>query len=138
VGELNSEENRFDWLLESFVQSTEGVRAAVAVSADGLLLARSAGISTDDADQLSAAVSGMVSLSRGASVRFGGNELKLIMVEMRDCLMIISSITEGSCLCVLAAESCDVGLIGYKITLLAERAATMVVPGNAGGHTSRL
>lgn len=130
---MSPEENRFDWLLESFVQSTEGVRAAVAVSADGLLLARSAAISTDDADQLSAAVSGMVSLSRGAAVRFGGNELKLVMVEMRDCLMIISSITEGSCLCVLAAEACDVGLIGYKITLLAERAATMVVPGNTGG-----
>ncbi|WP_246053757.1 roadblock/LC7 domain-containing protein [Actinocorallia herbida] len=39
-----SEVQSFTWLLANFVRATDGVADAVAVSSDGLLMARSAGL----------------------------------------------------------------------------------------------
>ena len=57
-GELN-------WLLEDLIQRVVGARHAVVLSADGLLLGRSAGLSRDDSEHLSAMASAFQSLARG-------------------------------------------------------------------------
>ena len=36
---------------------------------------------------------------------------------------------EGSCIGVLADSECDIGLIGYEIAVLADRAGTLLTPG---------
>ena len=59
----------FNWLLVNFVRNTDGVRDAVAVSSDGLLIAASEGLERASADQLAAIVSGMTGLARSASRR---------------------------------------------------------------------
>ena len=56
----------FNWLLGAFVQDTPGVLYTIAVSADGLLVANSGGLERSSAEQLSAIVSGLVSLAQGA------------------------------------------------------------------------
>src|SRR5437773_12395279 len=86
----------FNWLLVNFVRNTDGVRDAVAVSSDGLLIAKSDGLSRDGADQLAAIVSGLASLARSASRRYDFDGLKLIMIEMRRGFLLVSSITDGS------------------------------------------
>ena len=43
------------------------------------------------------------------------------------CLMIMS-ISDGSCLAVLAAPDCDMGLVAYQMTLLVERAGQVLTP----------
>ena len=58
---------RLDWLLASFARQVPDVAHAVAVSGDGLRLARSADLPIDMADQLSAVISGLASLSFGAA-----------------------------------------------------------------------
>nr|BFE87363.1 hypothetical protein GCM10020093_099640 [Planobispora longispora] len=45
------------------------------------------------------------------------------VVEMQRGLLLIMSISDGSCLAVLAAPDCDMGLVAYQMTLLVERAA---------------
>jgi uncharacterized protein len=55
------------WLLANFADRVPGVAHAIAVSADGLLLASSRDLPRDRADQLSAISSGLVSLTQGAA-----------------------------------------------------------------------
>ena len=40
----------------------------------------------------------------------------------------IMSISDGSCLAVLAAPDCDMGLVAYQMTLLVERAGQVLTP----------
>jgi predicted regulator of Ras-like GTPase activity (Roadblock/LC7/MglB family) len=118
----------FNWLLGNFVRSTDGVRDAIAVSSDGLPIAASEGLERAAADQLAAIVSGMTGLARSASRRHGFDGLKIIMIEMRRGFLLVSSITDGSCVGVLAEADCDVGLIGYEIAVLVDRAGAILTP----------
>ncbi|MCF2532143.1 roadblock/LC7 domain-containing protein [Yinghuangia soli] len=118
----------FNWLLANFVRDTDGVRDAVAVSSDGLLIAMSAGLDRAEADHLSAVVSGLTGLARSASRRYEFDGLKLIMIEMRRGFLLVSTIADGSCIGVLAHRGADIGLIGYEIAVLADRAGTLLTP----------
>jgi predicted regulator of Ras-like GTPase activity (Roadblock/LC7/MglB family) len=118
----------FSWLLNGFVDKTAGVSDAVAVSADGLLMASSTSLDRAAAEQLAAIISGMVSLGNGASGCFGFEGLEQVIVAMRKGFLFMSSISDGSCLGVVASKSCDIGLVGYQTTLLVERAGTVLTP----------
>jgi predicted regulator of Ras-like GTPase activity (Roadblock/LC7/MglB family) len=118
----------FSWLLNGFVDKTSGVSDAVAVSADGLLMAMSSTLERASAEQLAAIISGMVSLGNGASGCFGFDGLEQVIVAMRKGFLFMSSISDGSCLGVVAGKGCDMGLVGYQTTLLVERAGTVLTP----------
>lgn len=119
---------RFGWLLTNFVDRVPGVSHAVVVSSDGLLLTASAGIPRDRADQLAAVASGMSSLTRGAAKVFGAGEVLQTVVEMQFGCMLLMAIADGSCLSVLAAPDCDMGLVAYEMTLLVDRAGELLTP----------
>lgn len=121
--------NDFSWLLAGFVRETDGVREAVAVSTDGLLIASSPGLSRADADHLAAIVSSLVSLGRSAARRYDFEALKLVMVEMMRGFLLVSTITGGSCVGVVAEGDSDLGLIGYETAALAERFGPLLTPG---------
>jgi hypothetical protein len=118
----------FNWLIANFVRHTAGVRDAVAVSSDGLLIATSAGLDRAGADQLAAIVSGLASLARSGSRRYDFDSPKLIMIEMRRGFLLVSTIADGSYVGVIADADCDVGLIGYEIALLVDRAGDVLTP----------
>jgi len=118
----------FSWLLNGFVEKTAGVSDAVAVSADGLLMAMSSSLDRASAEQLAAIISGMVSLGNGVSGCFGFDGLEQVIVTMRRGFLFMSAISDGSCLGVVAAKGCDMGLVGYQTTLLVERAGTVLTP----------
>jgi predicted regulator of Ras-like GTPase activity (Roadblock/LC7/MglB family) len=54
--------------------------------------------------------------------------MKLVMIEMHGGFMMVGRIRDGSCLGVLAAEGCDVGLVGYEMAVLADRAGELLTP----------
>ena len=126
--DAHTDRHQFNWLLANFVRQTDGVRDAVAVSSDGLLIATSDGLSRADADHLAALVSSMASLARSASRRYDFDGLKLIMIEMRRGFLLVSSISDGSVLGVVAEGGCDLGLVGYEISTLADRFGTLLTP----------
>lgn len=117
-----------DWLITDFVSTVPGVAHAVVVSSDGLPLAASAGFPADRADQLAAIASGLVSLTQGAARVFEGGGVTQTIVEMQRGLMLIMSISDGSCLAVLAAPDCDMGLVAYQMTLMVDRAGQVLTP----------
>jgi predicted regulator of Ras-like GTPase activity (Roadblock/LC7/MglB family) len=126
--DAHTDRHQFGWLLGNFVHNTHGVRDAVAVSSDGLLIASSDGLSRTEADHLAAIVSSMASLGRSASRRYDFEGLKLIMIEMKRGFLLVSVMAGGSCLGVVANGDADLGLIGYEISSLADRFGPLLTP----------
>ncbi|WP_084961390.1 roadblock/LC7 domain-containing protein [Thermoactinospora rubra] len=128
MNDLSHAARGVDWLITDFVNTVPGVAHAVVVSSDGLPLAASAGFPPDRADQLAAIASGLISLTQGAARVFEGGNVTQTIVEMQRGLMLIMSISDGSCLAVLAAPDCDLGLVAYQMTLMVERAGQVLTP----------
>jgi hypothetical protein len=114
--------------VDNFVNRVPGVAHAVVVSTDGLLLTLSSGLPRDRADQLAAVTSGLVSLTQGASRCFEAGGVVQTVVEMERGIVLIMAISDGSSLAVLAAPDCDIGLVGYEMTLLVDRAGQVLTP----------
>lgn len=126
------------WLLSNFADSVAGIAHVVAVSADGLLLASSRDLPPDRAEQLAAIAAGVVSLTDGASRMFQAGGVLQTVIEMDSGYLFLMSISDGSCMAVLAARSCDVGQVGYEMALLVERVGKALVPGRreSVGHSA--
>ena len=119
---------QFGWMVSNFAERVPGVAHAVVVSSDGLLLTSSQALPRDRADQLAAVTCGLISLTQGASSCFDGGEVIQTAVEMERGGMLLMCISDGSCLAVLAAPDCDLGLVGYEMALLVDRAGPLLTP----------
>ena len=51
-----------------------------------------------------------------------------MIVAMRGGYLFVSSISDGSCLGVVASKRCDIGQVGYQASLLVERARAVLTP----------
>jgi hypothetical protein len=118
----------FGWLLDNFVRSVPGVRHAIVVSADGLLMAVSGGMDRTAGDQLAAIVSGISSLTRGAARHLGSGDVRQAVIEMSGAYLFCMAVGEGSVLSVSADPDCDAGVVGYEMALLVRRAETALTP----------
>lgn len=138
MSDLSTEATSFSWLLGNFVKSVPGVQHTLVVSADGLLMAMSEGVDRTQGDQMAAIVSGLSSLTRGAARQLGGGEVRQAIVEMDHMFLFTTSISDGSVLAVVADATCDVGLVGYEMTLLVTRAEATMTPQLVSEMRSRL
>ena len=50
------------------------------------------------------------------------------VVEMEGGFMFVMSISDGSCLAVLAASTCNVGVVAYEMAVLVARAGDVLTP----------
>lgn len=128
MSELSQAAQNLNWLITNFVDRVPGVAHTVVVSSDGLLLAVSNGFPRDRADQLAAVASGLSSLTQGAARIFEGGAVTQTVVEMVRGFLFVMAISDGSVLAVLASSDCDMGLIGYEMALLVERAGDVLTP----------
>ncbi|MCO1579794.1 MULTISPECIES: roadblock/LC7 domain-containing protein [unclassified Crossiella] len=110
-----------NWLLDELVQRTVGVRHAVVLSSDGLLIGRSQDLSKDDSEHLSAMASAFQSLARGTGRHFGGGAVRQTIVEMEHAYLFVTAAGRGACLALLAEETADVGMIAYEMNLLVKQ-----------------
>ena len=98
------------------------------VSADGLPVAVSDRLDRPMADQLAAIASGVAALSQAGARCFVGGLVTQTLVEMQRGLLLVTSIRDGSCLTVLAAAACDVGVVGYEMAVLVTRVGDVLTP----------
>lgn len=124
---------RLDWLLAEFARQTPGVMRALVVSADGLRLATSPGMTEELGDQLSAAASGFVSLAKGAARLLGAGPVTQTILEMTGGYLFVTAIDHGATLAVHADRNCDIGMVGYEMTMLANRVGHALTPGVRSG-----
>ncbi|HZA80753.1 MAG TPA: roadblock/LC7 domain-containing protein, partial [Actinomycetes bacterium] len=80
-------------------------------------------------DQLAAVTSGLLSLAQGVARSFAAGSVRQTIVEMAGGYLFLTSISEGSMLAVFAERSCDMGMVGYEMTLLADRVGHLLDPG---------
>lgn len=135
---MSTEATNFSWLLDNFVRSVPGVTHTLVVSADGLLMAMSDQLDRTQGDQLSAIVSGISSLTRGAARQLGAGEVRQAIVEMDSMFLFSMVVSDGSVIAVMADSSCDVGLIGYEMALLVSRTEQTLTPQLVGEMRARL
>jgi uncharacterized protein len=116
------------WLLNNLVSRVPDITDAVVLSADGLLLASSAGLNRDDAERLAAVASGLQGLARGSGEHFDRGAVRQTIIEMERGYLFVTAASNGGCLAVLSAESSDVGLVAYEMALLVVRVGDHVSP----------
>ncbi len=117
------------WLLTRFTRDTPLVSHVLAISADGLALAGSEGLPPDRAEQLAAVGSGVAGLTLGAATCLGARTVRQTVVDMESGLLLVVSVSDRAHLVVLAAATCDLGLISYETAVLARRVGTALSPG---------
>ena len=125
---MSSAANNVNWLIANFVERVPGVNEAVVVSSDGLPMALSGGLDRDAADRFAAVASGLTGLAYGAAGRFGGGRVHEIIIEMEHAFLFVTGISDGSCLAVVAAAECDVGLVGYEMAVLVDKTGPFLTP----------
>lgn len=109
------------WLLDDLVQRVVGARDGVVLSGDGLLMARSTGLSTADAEHLAAMSSALQSLAKETGRHFGSGEVRQTVIELDRGFLFVTSAGAGACLALLGEENCDVGMIAYEMNMLVRR-----------------
>ena len=109
------------WLVNDLVERVAHVEQAVVLSHDGLLIAKSAGLSRDDAEHMSAVAAGLHGLARGAGRRFGRGAVRQTIIEMETGFLFVTAGGNGACIAVLGSEDADVGLIAYEMEMLVAR-----------------
>ena len=109
------------WLLDDLVRRVPAAQHAAVLSADGLLIGGSAGLTREDADHLSAIAAGFQSLARGAGRHFHGGPVRQTIIEMEAAFLFVTEAGTGACLAVLSAADADIGIIAYEMAMLVTR-----------------
>jgi uncharacterized protein len=91
-------------------------------------MSMSASLDRSAAEPVAAIISGLTSLGQGASAALGFTGLERIIVAMGGGFLLVASVSDGSCIGVVARAGCDIGAVGYQMTLLVERAGGILTP----------
>lgn len=129
VADYSAEVKTFNWLLNSFATRTAGVQEAIVVSSDGLLMARASKRERADSDRLAAVVSGMTSLAAGATEWYKLGELNRVVAALAEGYLVITAVSRGSTLGVIASKSANLSAVAFEMTLFGQRAGATLTPG---------
>lgn len=116
------------WMLTSFTEATAGVTDAVVVSSDGFVLASATDEDSQDLEQMAAIISGLTSLTNGAANLYELDDVRQIIVEMGKGFLFVMSVSDGSAIGALTTSDCDIGALGYEMTLLTDRVGDTLTP----------
>lgn len=125
---ISTEAQRFNWLLGRFAADTAGVIEAIAVSSDGLLVAMSSTLGRADADRLAAITSAINSLATGASRVYDLGAANKVIIDLDRGYLLVSAISIGSSLGVLATKEANLGVLAYEMAMFANRAGSVLAP----------
>lgn len=121
------------WLLTSFARRVPTIVCALAVSVDGLAIAASEQVDTDQADSLAAITSGLASLTVGAAKLLSTGRIRQTVVDMDGGVLLVMAVADRAFLAVLAQPGADLGQVGYETAVLAQRVAGALEPAPRNG-----
>jgi uncharacterized protein len=125
---ISSDAESFNWLVNRFVENTAGTIGAIAVSADGLLIAMSARMERASADRLAAIASATLGLANGVSESFPLGDPDKVIIELEQGYLLVCTISIGCSLGVLATKQASLGTIAYEMAMFANRASAVLTP----------
>jgi predicted regulator of Ras-like GTPase activity (Roadblock/LC7/MglB family) len=113
--------DQLGWLLDNLVSRVANVSQALVLSRDGLVVAKSQGMSKEQADHLSALAAGVHSLARGTGQQVGGGQVRQTIIEMESAFLFVMAAGQGTCLAVLASAGANLGVMAYEMSMLVRR-----------------
>ena len=126
--QLSTEAQQFNWLVSQFAGNTPEVIDAIAVSADGLLIATSQKLDRANADRLAAITSAVISLAYGAGRVYELGEPNKVIIDLQQGYVLVSSISAGASLGVMASRAANLGNLAYEMAVFANRAGEVISP----------
>ncbi|WP_109524570.1 roadblock/LC7 domain-containing protein [Nocardia aurea] len=102
------------WLLDDFVQRVAGVRHAVVLSTDGMLLGSSTAMPVDEAEHFAAMASALNSLARSAGHRFAGGGVRQSVIELDDAVLFVTTAGANACLALFTSATADMGVVAFE------------------------
>lgn len=120
-----------DRLVADFTERVPDVLHAVVLSSDGLPLAGSDRMQSVDADRLSAAASGLISLAHGAARISGYGAVTQALIAMERGTLVIMAIDDAASLAVLTTAA-DLDMLAYAMTMLVEQAESLITSAARG------
>ena len=123
-----SNDGGLGFILQAFADDTDGVVFAQTVSSDGMHLASSDGFDQTAFDSFAAIASGLASLTDAAVENFGVGTVTRQIIEATNGWILVARISETAAIGVVASAAADLGLVGYEMTLLAQRLGEVLSP----------
>ncbi len=130
---MSTSADQLAWMLDGLVEQVPGIRNAILLSSDGMLVGASTGMGREDAEHLSAVASSFQSLARGTSRQFDDGEVRQTIVEMGTSFLFVIGAGSGSCLSVIANSNSDIGVIAYEMARMVKRMGEHMA---VGGRTT--
>jgi len=109
------------WLLDDLVDRIPGGDRAVLVSADGLLVARSAALDDEGGEHLGAVAAALQGLARSTSRQLRAGRPRQTLLEMDEAFLLVTTAGDGTSLAVVAPVDADLGHVAYEINRLVSR-----------------
>lgn len=130
---ISSKAQKLDWLLDDLVRRLPGVRHAVVLSTDGLLLGRSTAMSVEDAEHFAAMSCALYSLARSAGQHFAGGGVRQSVVELDQAVLFVTAAGANACLALMTSETANLGLVAYEMNQTVQRVGTFLAAAPRGG-----
>ncbi|WP_340681486.1 roadblock/LC7 domain-containing protein [Amycolatopsis coloradensis] len=118
----------FTWLLDDFVRKVHGASHALIMSVDGFPLTASESVSSDDAEQLAAIASGLLSLAGNSAALFGKGSCEQIIIRLTRGYFLFMGIGAEAGLAVLTEPDCDMKVVAYEMTQFITNAGHALTP----------
>lgn len=118
----------FAWLVNDFVRRVHGVTHALIVSSDGFPLTASDEVGGDEAEQLAAISSGLLSLAGNGAALFGKGSCEQVILRLTEGYFLFMSIGSGAGLAVLTGPECDMKVVAYEMTQFVTNAGHALTP----------
>jgi predicted regulator of Ras-like GTPase activity (Roadblock/LC7/MglB family) len=116
------------WLLNDFVDKVHGVTHALITSSDGFPLTASTAVEHDDAEQLAAIASGLLSLAGSSAALYGKGSCEQIIIRLTHGYFLFMGIGTGAGLAVLTSPECDMRVVAYEMTQFVTNAGHALTP----------
>lgn len=116
------------WLLNDFVDKVHGVSHALITSSDGFPLTASTAVRSDDAEQLAAIASGLLSLAGSSAALYGKGSCEQIIIRLTRGYFLFMGIGTGAGLAVLTSPECDMRVVAYEMTQFVTNAGHALTP----------
>ncbi|MCT2583726.1 roadblock/LC7 domain-containing protein [Actinophytocola gossypii] len=116
------------WLLNDFVDKVHGVSHALITSSDGFPLTASKEVRPDDAEQLAAIASGLLSLAGSSAALYGKGNCEQIIIRLTRGYFLFMGIGTGAGLAVLTGPECDMRVVAYEMTQFVTNAGHALTP----------
>ncbi len=134
----SSSPSDLNWLIDGLVDRIAGVRFAVVLSTDGLVLGRSSAMSREDAEHFGAMSATLYGLARSAGGRFGGGAVQQAVIELASAVLFVTAAGENACIALQVGTEVSLGLVAYEMNVTVQRIGTLLSTGSRQAQVLQL